>query len=57
MQRNTSNYFRFYNIADLHQAIGHQTSAEVSNQITFEDIEKGMIESLALGTTDKVLHS
>ena len=48
----TSGYFRFYNNARPHQALGYRTPRDVFTFIPFEDPEKGVIESLTTSTTD-----
>jgi putative transposase len=47
-----SDYFRFYNTARPHQALGYRTPGEVFTSIPFEEPEKGVIESLTTSTTD-----
>jgi putative transposase len=47
-----SAYFRFYNMARPHQALGYRTPGEVFNSIPFEEPEKGVIESLTTSTTN-----
>ena len=47
-----SGYFRFYNNARPHQALGYRTPGEVFNSIPFEEPEKGVIESLTKSTTN-----
>ena len=47
-----SEYFRFYNNARPHQALGYRTPGEVFNSIPFEEPEKGVIESLTTSTTN-----
>jgi putative transposase len=45
-------YFRFYNNARPHQALGYRTPGEVFNSIPFEEPEKDVIESLTTSTTN-----
>jgi putative transposase len=47
-----SEYFRFYNNARPHQALGYRTPGDVFNSIPFEEPEKGVIESLTTSTTN-----
>ena len=47
-----SEYFRFYNNARPHQALGYRTPGDVFTFIPFEDTEKGVIESLTTSTID-----
>ena len=49
-------YFRFYNMARPHQALGYRTPGEVFTSIPFEDTEKGVIESLPLGPINTAGH-
>ena len=51
-----SDYFRFYNTARPHQALGYRTPGDVFTPTPFEDTEDGMIESLTLGTIDTAGH-
>jgi putative transposase len=43
-------YLHFYNNARSHQALGYRTPGDVFTSITFEEPEKGMIESLKTST-------
>ena len=47
-----SEYFRFYNNARPHQALGYRTPRDVFTFIPFEEPEKGVIESLTTNTID-----
>ena len=47
-----SDYFRFYNTARPHQALDYRTPGEVFTSISFEEPEKGVIESLTTSTID-----
>jgi putative transposase len=49
-------YFRFYNMARPHQALGYRTPAEVFTPIPFEGTEEGMVESLTPGIIDTAGH-
>ena len=49
-------YFRFYNMARPHQALGYRTPGEVFTSIPFEDTEKGVIESLPLDAINTAGH-
>jgi hypothetical protein len=49
-------YFRFYNIARPHQALDYRTPGDVFTSVTFEETEKGMIESLTPGNIDTAGH-
>jgi putative transposase len=49
-------YFRFYNNARPHQALGYRTPGDVFTSIPFEEPEKGVIESLTTGTIDTAGH-
>jgi hypothetical protein len=49
-------YFRFYNTTRPHQALGYRTPGEVFTTTVFEEHEKGVIESLTLGTIDTAGH-
>ena len=49
-------YFRFYNTARPHQALGYRTPGDASTSIPFEELEKGVIESLTPGTIDTAGH-
>ena len=51
-----SNYFRFYNTARPHQALGYRTPGDVFTFIPFEEPEKGVIESLTTITIDTAGH-
>jgi putative transposase len=51
-----SDYFRFYNTARPHQALGYRTPGEVFASIPFDDPEKGVIESFTPGTIDTAGH-
>ena len=51
-----SDYFRFYNNARPHQALGYRTPGEVFTSIPFEDTEKGVIECLPRGPIDTARH-
>ena len=49
-------YFRFYNTARPHQALGYRTPGEVFTSIPFEDIAKDVIESLPLDANNTAGH-
>ena len=49
-------YFRFYNNARPHQALGYRTPGDVFTSIPFEEPEKGVIESLTPGAIDTAGH-
>jgi putative transposase len=49
-------YFRFYNKARPHQALGYRTPGEVFASIPIEDTKKGMIESLPQCPIDTAGH-
>ena len=49
-------YFRFYNNARPHQALGYRTPGAVFTSIPFEELETGVIESLTQGTIDTAGH-
>jgi len=51
-----SDYFRFYNTARPHQALGYRTPGEVFTSVPFEDTEKGVIESLPSGPINTAGH-
>ena len=54
-----SDYFRFYNTARPHQALGYRTPGDVFTSIPFEKSEKGVVdvvESLTLVTTNTAGH-
>jgi hypothetical protein len=51
-----SDYFRFYNNARPHQALGYRTPGEVFTSIPFEDTEKGVIECLPQEPIDTAGH-
>ena len=51
-----SDYFRFYNTARPHQALGYRTPGDVFTSIPFEEPEKGVIESLTTSTIDAAGH-
>jgi putative transposase len=51
-----SDYFRFYNTARPHQALGYRTPGDVFTSTPFEESEKGVIESLTQGTVDTAGH-
>ena len=51
-----SAYFRFYNMARPHQALGYRTPGDVFTSIPFEEPEKGVIESLTTSTIDAAGH-
>ena len=51
-----SDYFRFYNTARPHQALGYRTPGDVFTSIPFDEPEKGVIESLTPGTIDTAGH-
>jgi len=51
-----SDYFRFYNTARPHQALGYRTPGDVFTSIPFEKPETGVIESLTPGTTNAAGH-
>jgi putative transposase len=49
-------YFRFYNTARPHQALGYRTPGDVFTSVTFDEAEKGVIESLTTSTVDTAGH-
>jgi len=51
-----SDYFRFYNTARPHQALGYRTPGDVFISTPFEESEKGVIESLTTSTIDAAGH-
>ena len=51
-----SDYFRFYNTARPHQALGYRTPGDVFTSTPFEESEKGVIESLTTSTIDAAGH-
>jgi len=51
-----SDYFRFFNTARPHQALGYRTPGDVFISIPFEEPEKGVIESLTPGTINTAGH-
>jgi putative transposase len=51
-----SDYFRFYNTARPHQALGYRTPGDVFTSIPFEEPEKGVIESLTTSIIDAAGH-
>ena len=51
-----SDYFRFYNTARPHQALGYRTPGKVFTSIPFDEPEKVVIESFTPGTIDTAGH-
>ena len=51
-----SDYFRFYNTARPHQALGYRTPGDVFTSIPFDEPEKAVIKLLTSGTTNKAGH-
>jgi len=51
-----SEYFRFYNNARPHQALGYRTPGDVFTSIPFEELEKDVIECLPQGPIDTAGH-
>jgi len=51
-----SEYFRFYNNARPHQALGYRTPGDVFTSILFDEQEKGVIESLTPDTINTAGH-
>jgi putative transposase len=49
-------YFRFYNTARPHQALGYRTPAEVFTSVSFEETVKSVIESVSLGPNNIAGH-
>ena len=49
-------YFRFYNTARPHQALGYRTPGDIFTSIPFDEPEKGVIESLTTSTTNAAGH-
>jgi len=49
-------YFRFYNNARPHQALGYRTPGEIFNTTAVEGTKESMIESLTQGTIDTAGH-
>jgi putative transposase len=51
-----SDYFRFYNTARPHQALGYRTPGDVFTSTPFDEPEKGVIESFTPGTINTAGH-